>query len=491
MAFIKIDENPYSAELVDLSKIENSTFNPRDYIDFSAFIRVKHDSLVSIADIGGSIVKEELAKRVMSNDIDRGTGELYEPKTASDNVSCLIFSKGDILFHKYAGRIGRIGIADIEGKADNHFMRIKPLKIDGHYLLLALRSLPVLLQLPYRETARPGVWKSDLDKVRIPRLGSLEAEIGSFVRRIFGLRKRAETVLANLLKSFDLAISSKMPTDYAFFMESETLSQETLDPGYYFMKAIEIMFPEHIVLGKEVHIIYPPSLNAGEEYTAVTLSDYRFEGIIPQKLKDVKQLWAKNYAKPNDMILNRLHSRGETIAKATVVLPRTDYLKETGLTLKHSDSVVEVPIYDQLFILKMKQSSKVSPFYLSVVFNSALFQNMFGFMMTGSTGRQRIRKTKLAVVRLPILSDYMMKAFSEATRISMEVLSETLRMLIQLYHLYQNVVYDKEKAQTLSSFITQEKDALVLLEGNSIESAEQLASEALNLEYEVRSPFFG
>jgi hypothetical protein len=229
-------------------------------------------------------------------------------------------------------------------------------------------------------------------------------------------------------------------------------------------------------------------LNAGEDFTAITLSDYRYEGIVPQNLKGVKQLWEKNYAKPNEMILNRLHSRGETMAKATVVLPNTSYLKETGLTLKRSNSTVEIPIYDQLFILKMKREATVSPYYLSVVLNSALFQNMFAFMMTGSTGRQRIRKTKLALVRLPILSDHMMRAFSEATRISMEVLSETLRMLISLHGLYQNVVYGKERPEAISNLISEEKETLKLLEGNSIENAEKFASETLNLEYEINSP---
>ena len=488
MAFIKVEENPYTSKLVDLSELTEKTFNPRDYIDLSSDIKVNHESLDTLADVGGASLEGVSVKRVKSNHVDRATGEMYKPLGEPENVACLKFKKGDILFHKYAGRIGRIGIAPFDGVADNHFMRIRPLRVDGHYLLLALRSVPMLLQLPFRETARPGVWNDDLEKLRIPRLSDLEEEVGDFVRKIFELRTRAKAVLKGLLESFDMAISSKMPTDYSFFMEANTLSEQTLDPGYYFMKAIEMMFPKHIILGKEVDIIYPSSLNAGDKYKAITLSDYRFEGIVPLNLKGVKRLWKKNYARPSDLILNRLHSRGEKIAKATVILSRIDYLKDVGLTLDHSDGEVRIPIYDQLFILKFKRSSKVSPYYLSVVFNSNLFQRMFKFMMSGSTGRQRLRKTKLAIVRLPILSDHMMKAFSEASKISLEVLSETLRMLIQLHRIYEEFVYGKKKPMVISDLIKKERKTLKTLEGNSVEVAEKLALETSKLEYEIEYP---
>ncbi len=490
MAFVKVEENPYSAKLVELSELIDETFNPRDYIDLSANIKVNHDSLDSLADVGGGPIEGVLVSRVKSKHVDRATGEVYEPSGKMENVLCLKFEKGDILFHKYAGRIGRIGLVSFDGVADNHFMRIRPSDVDGYYLLLSLRSVPMLLQLPFRETARPGVWNSDLKKLRIPRLGDMEKEIGDFVKEAFQLRSRAKAVLKGLLESFDMAISSKMPTNYSFFMETRTLSEQTLDPGYYFMKAIEIMFPKHIILGKEVDIIYPSSLNVGEKHTAITLSDYRFEGIVPQNIKSVERLWKNNFAKPNDVILNRLHSSGDTIAKATVILSEIDYLEAIGLTLSHSDGEVRVPIYDQLFILKLKPSSEISPYYLSVVFNSNLFQRMFKFMMSGSTGRQRLRKTKLAIVRLPILSDHMMRAFSEATKISEEVLSETLRMLIQLHRMYEEVVYGKRRPEDISSFIKRERANVTDLEGNSIEMAERFASETTKLEYEIEHPSF-
>jgi hypothetical protein len=487
MAFVKIEENPFSSELMPLSKLTSETFNPRDYIDFSSIIKVDHDSLDSIADVGGNAIQGVSVRRLKSRHIDRATGELYEPTDDLEDIQCVKFEKGDILFHKYAGRIGRIGIADFEGVADSHFMIVKP-KIDGHYLLLALRSPPVLLQLPYRETARPGIWNDDLAKLRIPRLKDLEVEMGNFIREVFGLRSRAEKVMGDLLESFDMAISSKMPTDYSFFMGTQILSEETLDPGYYFMKAIEMMLPEHIVLGDEVTVIYPSSLNAGEEFTAVTLSDYRFEGIVPQKLKGVERLWERNFARPGDIILNRLHSSGEKIAKATVVLPNIDYLSSVGVTLSHLGSIVRVPIYDQLFILRLKQKSRISPYYFSVVFNSNLFQRMFKFMMSGSTGRQRLRKTKLDIARLPVLSEHMMKAFSEATRISMEVMSETLRMLIHLHQVYKEVAYGIEKPEVISTLIGREREVMRDLVCNSIEEAEAFAMETSKLEYKIRYP---
>ena len=490
MAFVKVDENPYASQLVDLSELGHETFNPRDYMDPSFNIKVGHKRLDSMAKVGGTSIQGVLVKRVKSSHVDRATGEMYEPLGELENVACLKFQKGDILFHKYAGRIGRIGMASFDGVADSHFMRIRPLKIDGHYLLLALRSIPVLLQLPFRETARPGVWNDDLQKLSIPCVEDLEMVIGDFIRKVFEVRTKAKSVLDGLLESFDKAISSKMPTDYSFFMEANTLSQQTLDPGYYFMKAIEMMFPEHIVLGEEVDIIYPSSLNAGDKYTAITLSDYRFEGIVPQNLKGVKRLWKKNFARPGDLILNRLHSSGGKIAKATAVLAGIDYLKDIGLTLDYSDDEVRVPIYDQLFILKLKPSSQVSPYYLSVVLNSNLFQHMFKFMMSGSTGRQRLRKTKLVIVRLPILSDHMMKTFSEATRISLEVLSETLRMLIHLHRMYEKVVYGTEKPSAILDFIKKERQNLKILESNSVERAQALTSETSRLHYEVRQPTF-
>lgn len=491
MAFVKVEEHSYSVELVELSQLAEETFNPMDYIVLWSAIKVKHDPLNSVADVGGGVTFEKSVVRVMANGIDRVTGEVYEPVGKTEDVACIKFNKGDILIHKYSARIGRIGVTDFEGVADAHFIVVRPKKIERYYLLLALRSLPVLQQLPYRETARPGIWNKDLENLRIPRLGNVEKAIDGFISEILGLRKRARIVLNDLRNHFDKAISSKMPTDYSFLMETNTLSDNTLDPGHYFMKAIEIMFPKHIVLGKHVDIIYPASLNVGDEGTAVTLSDYRFEGIIPKKLKAVKGLQKSNFAKPKDIILNRLHSGVGNIAKATVVLSNIQYLGEVGLTLREYKGQIRVPIYDQLFILRSKSTSQVSPYYLSVVFNSGLFQRMFKFLMSGSTGRQRLRKSKLELVKLPILSESMMNAFSEATKICMEILSETLRMLIALTVTYQKVIIGQVEPQALSSLINKEEQKLKVLRGNSLENAEIIASKTAELQYELVIPILG
>lgn len=491
MAFVRVEEHPYSVELVELSKLSKETFNPMDYLVSWSAIKVKHNPLISVADVGGGVTFEKSVVRVMARGIDRVTGEIYEPVGKSEDVSGIKFNKGDILVHKYSARIGRIGVADFEGVADAHFILVKTKKIEKYYLLLALRSLPVLQQLPYRETARPGIWNKDLEDLRIPRLDDVEKAINGFISEIFDLRKRAIIVLNDLLNHFDKAISSKMPTDYSFLMETSTLSDNTLDPGHYFMKAIEIMFPKHIVLGKHVDIIYPASLNVGDEGTAVTLSDYRFEGIVPERLKAVEGLQKSNFAKPGDIILNRLHSSVGNIAKATVVLPNIQFLREVGLTLREYKGQIRVPIYDQLFILRPKSSSQVSPYYLSVVFNSGLFQRMFKFLMSGSTGRQRLRKSKLELVKLPIVSETMMDAFSEATKICMEILCETLRMLIALTTTYEKVITSQVKPQVLSSLISKEKQKLKILKVNSLENVETIASKTTELQYEVVIPFLG
>ena len=65
-------------------------------------------------------------------------------------------------------RIGRVGLATFDGNAENEFMTIKAFGISCYYLLLALRSVSVLRQLPFRETARPRTKKNDIDRVLIP-----------------------------------------------------------------------------------------------------------------------------------------------------------------------------------------------------------------------------------------------------------------------------------------------------------------------------------
>ena len=489
MAFISVTENVFDSTLVDVNKLHDDSFNPSDYIKFSTRMKTKLDKLSCITEIKKERATVANSKRLFSRGVDRATGEVIQPSpngiSLEKKVSCIKFHKGDILFHKIGARIGRIGLADFDGYGENEYLTIKPTSINGHYLLIALRIPDVLVQLPFRETARPRIKRKDVQNLMIPRLVDVEEEIGSFVSEVFDLRKRARAVLNGLLDNFDKAITAKMPTDYSFLLETQTLSEDTLDPGSYFMKIISVMFPEHEVLDNVVKIIYPPTLNAGDKHTAITLNDYRFEGIVPQVLKSVDHLGKKNFAESRDIILNRLHSGKENIAKATVVLHRLRYLERVNLTLDISDDEVRVPIYDQLFILKMKKPVKISPYYLSVLFNSKLFQYMFLYLMSGSTGRQRLRKSKLKRVKFPTLKEYMMRSFSEATRICMEVFSETLRMLIELVQTYESVVRNESQIENLTLLIKKERIKIEELKGNSLEEAMIELSKTATLDYEV------
>lgn len=491
MAFVSVTENIFTSTLTNVDKLDENSFNPYEYMKLHTRMKTHLDALSCVAEIETERAHVASGERLFSKGVDRATGEVYEVSDGridkGNQVSCIRFSKGDILFHKIGARIGRIGLTDFGGYGENEFLTIKPTSINAYYLLIALRIYDVLIQLPFRETARPRIKRKDVLNLMIPRLGDVEENIGDFVSKIFGLRKRARNVLKGLLGNFDRAISAKMPTDYSFLLQTQTLAEDTLDPGSYFMKVISVMFPKHEVLENVVKIIYPPSLNAGDEATALTLNDYRYEGIVPQVLKSVERLRKKNFARPGDIILNRLHSSEENIAKATVVLSGLDYLGRVNLTLDIANDEVRVPIYDQLFILKMKKPIKVSRYYLSVLFNSKLFQYMFFFLMSGSTGRQRLRKSKLKLVKFPILSEHMMKAFSEATRISMEVFSETLRMLIELVQTYEHVIRGESPIDNIFSLIDRELVKLEDLRGNSLEEAVIELSKTATLDYKLKN----
>ena len=108
---------------------------------------------------------------------------------------------------------------------------------------------------------------------------------------------------------------------------------------------------------------------------------------------------------------------------------------------------------------------------------------MFLFLMSGSTGRQRLRKSKLKLFKFPILSDHMMRAFSEATRISMEVFSETLRMLIALTQEYEAVIRGESPISSLTLQIEREKPNLSHLKGNCVSQAEKELWQTSTLDY--------
>jgi len=488
MAFTSVSEDVFSSTLVEVKKLNDESFNPSDYTEFTTPMKTELNELSTIANILARRSITTSSRRILSEGVDRATGEVLQPlimEQDENEVSCVKFDKADVLFHKVRARIGRIGIADFDGCCENEFLTVKPTKTNAHYLLLALRSHDVLVQLPPRETARPRIKRKDVSRLKIPRLGDVEEKIGTFISRVFVLRKRARTVLRGLLDNFDKGISSKMPMDYSFSIDVQTLSDDTLDPGFYFMKALEWTFPKNVEINDSFTIIQPSSAKSGTNFAIVTIKDFEFEGIKPLLPKKADAVPLKAYAKVGDVILNKMHSKEKAIAKATVIGKNLGYLKETGLSVQEIDGETRVPVYSELLILRQKPSSHegLSPYYLALMLNSRLFRHMFTFIMSGSTGRQRIRKEKLMKVKVPTLETHMMKSFSEASRICLEVSSETLRMLTLLSKLYEKVVRGYVKAEELISFIAKETNRLQELEGNTIEEAMSETLKTVGLMY--------
>jgi hypothetical protein len=200
-------------ELIDSSKLSSTSFNPVDYMDLSSTIKTQLEPLSKVADIKAPLVKlEGMLRRVMGIDIDRVTGEVLLPDQEKwKRVDCLRFESGEILFHKYTGRIGRVGLANFQGVGSNHYVSIKPKQIDPSYLLIALRDRSAMRQLPIREsTFREGIHRTDLEKLKIPRLGLIEDEIAEFVEDIFDVSWTAEEFqfsirIDNLVRQFVLS----------------------------------------------------------------------------------------------------------------------------------------------------------------------------------------------------------------------------------------------------------------------------------------------
>ena len=116
-------------------------------------MKVETTSLISVADTDTVKVRSKgRAKRLFAGDVDRVTGEVYEPSINENlDILCTKFTSGDILFHKMGFRIGRVGLATFDGNAENEFMTIKAFGISCYYLLLALRSVSVPRHCPLRD----------------------------------------------------------------------------------------------------------------------------------------------------------------------------------------------------------------------------------------------------------------------------------------------------------------------------------------------------
>jgi hypothetical protein len=136
----------------------------------------------------------------------------------------------------------------------------------------------------------------------------------------------------------------------------------------------------------------------------------------------------------------------------------------------------------------MKKGAQLSPYYLSLFLNSVLFQHIFEFMMGGTTGRQRMRKTKLKLVRVPTFKDGKMDAFSETVRTCMEILSETLRMLLTVSRLFEQIILDMRGEGENRRYTKSEQSKLSELASKSLAGVRKVAKTTENPVYVVGTP---
>ena len=484
MAYVELADYPFNLQPITYSELNKDTLNPSDYLDFGSKITAKISQLSKVAEVKTRLVKFVAGvRRIMAKNVDRTTGEVTEPTVEEfGQLNCVPLNVGEIILHKYGCRIGRIGIVEFRGQAEHHFVRIAPKDIEAYYLLFALRSIPVLRQLPFRETARPGVRKGDVEKLKIPRLDSdVEEIIAKFVQEIFYLRKRGSKVLYSLLENFDKSMKQASSQEETFFIENDKISRKTLDPGSYFMWVFERLLKDRFRLGKVVEIIHPSTLLRGNAFLVVTAKNFTMEGIIPQLPRGVSFIKEKNYARPKDVLLNRISSEKLKLWKATVVLPNLGYLRYYGINVDMIDHISRIPVSEDVFILRCKKDT-LSPYYLALVLNSELFQKLLEHLMGGSTGMQVLRKTKLSRLLIPKLEDHVMQAFSESYRICLVIKNATLRSLTSLNRLYEDVVCGEEKVQKISEFINLESENLRTLSA-SIKKAEKTSMETVNFMY--------
>lgn len=299
MAFFELSEQPFTEELVKLEKLNNNSFNPMDYISTEAKLKIETSKLFQIANTEVNSIKVQgETKRVLARYVNRTTGEVIEPSYNEIlNINCSKFEKGDILFHKMGFRIGRIGLSDFEGVAENEFASIKPFDVDGHYLLFALRSIPVMEQLPFRETSRPRIKKEDIQNLLIPRLDKLELKIGDYIRRIFHLRKRTRMVLRGLEDNFNNALKDFISHEEAFFEDVNTLTSESFDPGNHYSALLENHLDLAVPLDQIADVFHPDTVDRGDQHMIITASSYTKDGIHPEYPRDVVSLCDSNFAK--------------------------------------------------------------------------------------------------------------------------------------------------------------------------------------------------
>lgn len=474
MVFDDMETAPFVVQLIPLDELDPKTFNPADYMDFAAAIRTAVSPLKDVADVETKVERSAFSvTRVMSAHVDRATGQVLQPTDEEfGNITCRVFRKNDILFHKVRARIGRIGIADFEGLAETEFLPIRSHDIDPHYLTVAVRTEMVLRQLPFRETTRPRVRKTDIERLKVPRIGvEIERPVGSFLASIFSLRRRSHEFLYELMANFDKALKPVVPEQLTFLVDVDTLTEKTLNPGVYSIDILQSALGPSVEIGTIVEVIQPHALEPGQGYTAVALNDFSFEGIHPVRLQKAIKLWDTNYAVPGDVLYTKLHSRKETPGKATVILEDMAYLHMAGLTVDECDGVLRVPIYPEVFILRLKDGAPMTPFYLALALNSELFQLLFQHMMGGTSGRQRIRNSRLKRLAVPLLPEQMMNAFSDGVETCLRAQSGTFGLTVQLARAVEDYIGGDVPLSAIEDLIESGKERLAYLR-DSLEEIE-------------------
>jgi len=484
VAYTELSDYPYNLQMIEYSRLNKTTLNPSDYLDFGSRITVKTSPLEKEAEVKTRLETFTVGvERISARHVDRTTGEVSKPTLIEfGQLACVPVSNGDIIIHKYGCRIGRVGIIEFEGQAEHHFIKVIPRTIKPYYLLFALRSIPVIRQLPFRETARPGIRKGDVEKLRIPRLeNDIEEKMSEFLAEVFFLRRRASKVISLLLENFDHCMEQATSQEDTFLVENSRLSPKTLDPGSYYLWIFERLLRDSFRLQEFFDIIQPPTLLRGEAFLVITAKNFRMEGIIPQLPRDVSSISEKNYAYPNDVLLNRISSEKLVPWKATVVLSDLEYLSYYGINVDVVDNIQRIPVSEDVFILRSKKD-KVLSYYLALVLNSSFFQKLLEHSMGGSTGMQVLRKTKLDRLLVPKLEDRIMKAFSDSYRMCLTTKNATLASLTTLNRLYEDTIIGQESSEKLAEFLTSESSRLGSLSANMGE-AEKTSIETVNFTY--------
>jgi hypothetical protein len=266
-------------------------------------------------------------------------------------------------------------------------------------------------------------------------------------------------------------------------VDSELLNAGNLDPGSYIAKVLQLVLDKHVPLTECVDVLHPSTVYSGKACKVLTLDDYSFQGVVPQKLKLSRSVTAdRNYARVGDVLLNRLKSHKKRPLKSTVILDGLDYLAQFGLSLKGSSTQISLPLYEHILILRMKSSSRISAYYLALVLNSDIMRQVADHLMYGSTGRSYFSMTTLRTLKIPTLPDDIMKSFSKATEISLRAFSETLRMLIGLQQIFQQTVLGEAKIDEIRDFIRKQDDVLTL-QGHALDSENQSLSVTESVSY--------